>query len=80
MQREDFCNESDLEFTDISSETRRVYVFPDREEVIYNPLWLHVSESGGHRLWDAQGRSHYIPKGWVHLWWEAKPGCPNFVM
>lgn len=75
-----FRNDSDLEFTDISSEAWREYQFQSGAIVrIEKPLRLNVSASGGHRIFDAQGESHYIPFGWIHLRWEAKPGEPNFV-
>lgn len=75
-----FLNESGLTFTDISSEAFRVYEFSNGKEVrIDEPLRLNVSPSGGHRLFDSSGTSHYIPKGWVHLKWKVKPGSPNFV-
>jgi hypothetical protein len=75
-----FNNASELEFTDISSELWREYRFAGGEVVhIDQPLKLNVSESGGHRIFDAAGRSHYIPAGWLHLVWEPKEGEPNFV-
>lgn len=75
-----FVNESGLAFSDISSEAFRVYEFSNGKEVrIDEPLRLNVSPSGGHRLFDASGTSHYIPKGWVHLRWKVKTGAPNFV-
>lgn len=75
-----FKNGSDLEFSDISSEAWREYRFANGATVrIDNPLKLNVSDSGGHRVFDAQNRSHYIPVGWLHLSWEAKPGEANFV-
>ncbi|WP_174278268.1 hypothetical protein [Sphingomonas bacterium] len=75
-----FINESDLSFADISSERWREYRFAGGDAIrIEQPLKLHVSESRGHRIFDAEGRSHYIPWGWIHLSWEAKDGAPNFV-
>lgn len=75
-----FRNESGLEFSDISSEEWREYRFPGGDVIkIDRPLKLHVSESRGHRIFDAEGRSHYIPWGWIHLSWGAKDGAPNFV-
>ena len=75
-----FNNQSGLKFTDISSEDVREYTFPGGDVVrIVAPLNLHVSESGGHRVFDAGGTSHYIPKGWIHLRWSVKDGQPNFV-
>ena len=75
-----FNNQSDLAFDDISSERWREYRFAGGDVIrIERPLRLHVSESRGHRIFDAQGRSHYIPAGWIHLSWDAKEGAPNFV-
>lgn len=46
--------------------------------MIFEPLYLSVSP-GGHRILDAKGISHFIPKGWIHLKWKAKEGKPHFV-
>jgi hypothetical protein len=74
-----FINGTNLNFTRISSEIRRTYVFPCGAKVtIEKPTYLHVSENG-HRIYDEAGISHYIPKTWVHLYWEAKPDHPSFV-
>ena len=74
-------NNTDLEFIDISNEKERVYRFPGGEFVMLeNPLKLHVSKSGGHRIMTADGNSHYIPTGWVHLKCVAKKGEANFVV
>lgn len=72
-------NESGLEFTDVSSEKYRTYTFTEGSVTITLPTDLNVSSSGGHRLLDASGKSHYVPAGWLHLEWEAKDGAPNFV-
>lgn len=75
-----FKNATDLEFTEISSEQWREYHFLGGEKVrIDAPLKLNVSENRGHRIFDANGISHYIPPGWIHLKWQAKPDRPNFV-
>jgi hypothetical protein len=75
-----FLNESNLEFTDISSEQYRIYEFNNGKIVmIVEPLKLNVSKSGGHRVYDSSGISHYIPQGWCHLSWKTKLGKPNFV-
>jgi hypothetical protein len=74
-----FKNESGLEFTDISSEAFREYTLANGGALrIDQPLHLHVSESG-HRVFAADGTSHYIPKGWLALKWQAKEGSPHFV-
>lgn len=75
-----FKNDSDLKFVDISSEAVRTYEWPDGFKiVIENPEYLHVSKSGGHRIWDKSETSHYIQPGWRHLFWKVKEGQPNFV-
>ena len=75
-----FNNATDLTFTDISSEQWREYQFLGGDTVqIERPLQLNVSDSGGHRVFDAEGVSHYVPSGWFHLTWIAKGGAPNFV-
>jgi hypothetical protein len=65
--------DADLKFTDISTEQWRAYEFPEKEVRIERPIALNVSRSGGHRVLDAAGVSHYIPKGWIHLTWKADP-------
>lgn len=80
MAKVPFNNATDLEFTDISSELWREYRFLGGETIrIDAPQWLNVSESRGHRIFDAEGISHYIPAGWIHLSWKVRDGAPNFV-
>lgn len=84
----DLRNGTDLHFTDISTEEYRVYKFvqeapenngmPMLQIRIDNPVALNVSKNG-HRVWDAKGISHYIPKGWLHLYWKVKEDAPHFV-
>jgi hypothetical protein len=77
----EFINESGLEFTDISSESFREYHFSNgRLLKIFKPLFLHVSKSGGHRVFDDDGISYYIQpsEGWF-ITWQVDPGKPNFV-
>lgn len=74
-----FVNESGLQFTPIDCEALRFYEWPTHTVRIEKPLWLHVSESGGHRIFDAAGCCHYIPPGWSHLYWFAREGRPHFV-
>lgn len=75
----DFRHETSHQWTDISSEQFRVYEFADQSVKVENPLWLSVSKSGGHRLFDANGVSHYVPTGYRHLYWKVKDGAPHFV-
>lgn len=78
----EFRNASKVEFSDLSSEQYREYSFAKEGKVvklrIEAPLKLAVSASGGHRVFDAAGKSHYIPADWFHLEWEAKDGKPHF--
>jgi hypothetical protein len=77
---EGFLNVSGLDFIDISSELYRVYNYPNGVEVtVYEPLLLNVSLSGGHRLYDLSGTSHYIVPGFVHVYWVAREEEPNFI-
>ena len=76
-----FINNTDMVFDNISSEKFRQYNFPDGGRyVIENPLLLNVSKSGGHRVFDAQGLSHYVhPKEGWSIVWKARRKQPNFV-
>ncbi len=75
-----FKNSSGLEFADISSELWREYLFDNGMTIrIEEPLRLHVSLEG-HRLFDSNGISHYVPNRWLHLRWKAKNDHANFVL
>lgn len=75
----DFKHATELNWTDISSEEYRTYEFADSIIKINGPLMLNISKSGGHRIFDNQGISHYIPSGYRHLSWKAKENMPHFV-
>lgn len=79
LKVEDFRQNTDHKWDDISSEKYRCYEFFKKVVKIENPLLLNVSKSGGHRVFDAQGVSHYVVPGWSHLWWEVNDGKPHFV-
>jgi hypothetical protein len=71
--------EPEMEFKDLTDELYRVYEFPNGTTVqISQPTKLNVSESGGHRVLDANGISHYVPTGWNHLYWKVKAGKKPF--
>lgn len=77
----EFKNESGLEFTDISSESYREYMFPNGTILaIESPLYLNVSKSGGHRLFTGEGLCYYIhpSQGW-YIMWQVKDGAAHFV-
>jgi hypothetical protein len=78
---EAFINESGLEFTDISSEKKREYTFPNGVILkIGKPLFLNVSRSGGHRLYTSKGWCYYVqPKEGWSIRWKVREGQPNFV-
>lgn len=62
------------EWIDISSEMFRSYTFADGGEfTVSRPQRLNVSNSGGHRILDSMGVSHYVPSGWLAISWEADP-------
>ena len=68
-----------LNFEDISTEQLRTYTFAGGDKVtIVAPIKLSVSSSGGHRIVDAAGSSHYIPFKWIHLEFTVKEGAPAF--
>ena len=76
----EFRNETNLKFTDISSEEWREYVYDVNKTIlIEKPLQLHVSKSGGHRIFAEDGYSRYIQPGWLQIIWKAKEGAPHFV-
>ena len=78
-QTKDFINKGVNIFIDIDSELERSYMFPSGNvRTIENPLKLCAKENG-HRIWDAQNISHYIPSGWEQLSWKVKEGEANFV-
>lgn len=75
-----FNNESGLVFTDISSEQWREYFYNSETVIrVEKPLMLHVSKSGGHRVFSEDGCSRYIAPGWLQITWKAKDGSPHFV-
>jgi hypothetical protein len=79
LEPKDFKCADGMEFKDLDHEEYRVYKFDNNVMVrIDNPLKLNISKSGGHRIWDARGVSHYVPSGWVHLYWLVKKGENHF--
>lgn len=61
---------------DVSDENSRTYVFGvNKAYRIYLPLLVAVKkgDSGhSHRVLDAAGGCHYIPKGWIAIYWTLK--------
>lgn len=84
MKFKDIKNESSLEFTDISSESHRVYLFMSKDGSVTciridEPIGLNVSKSGGHRLINSNGVYSYIKPEWFMINWKAKDNEPHFV-
>ena len=76
-------DEMNRSWIDISSEEYRVYQFAsdngDRIDLtIKDPVYLCVGDrpNAGHRIYTADGISHYIPQGWICISWK---GSPPFV-
>lgn len=64
---------------DISTEQRRTYKWADGSTVTIEDPVKFIDSPNGHRIADAKGNGHYVPKGWIHLHWENKPGSPAIV-
>ena len=65
----------DLEWKDIGDELYREYIY--ESGFVYRidvPLALNVSDSGGHRVYDCEGKSYYVKAGWVAIEWEGFDG------
>jgi hypothetical protein len=77
----DLRNGTDHKFDDISSEIYREYHFSDGYvKRIDHPIALNVNySSGGHRVWDAYGKSHYVKGDWKDIVWEVFHDKPHFV-
>ncbi len=80
-----FTDNKDLKFFDTITELRRVYIFPSGAEVvIQKPVAVcpggkfREYGGGGHRIVDSEGTAHYIPAGWIHLYWEVGPDDKPF--
>lgn len=76
-----FINNTSYNFVNISEEFR-IYTFirnsKEHKIKIVHPRKLYVSKSGGHRLFSEDGASHYIPPGWIHLYWKSAKGKASF--
>lgn len=72
--------DENLKFKDISHERYRIYTFPKKETIrIERPVFLNVSPSGGHRIQDSANKAHYVPSGWLEIYWETdNEVCFNF--
>jgi hypothetical protein len=68
----------DVVFKSIEDEEVRTYQFGfDQKVKILDPIALHISNSGGHRVVDSAGVAHYIQSGWLAVSWVNKEGAPR---
>ena len=84
MKFRDIKSERGLEFTDISNEEYRRYLFISKNGTVasveyHEPIGLAISASGGHRLVLASGECAYIKPEWITIHWKAKEGYHHFV-
>lgn len=80
MKETPFRNATAYAFVDLSEQYRE-YTFPGstKKVRIARPRKLYVSPSGGHRIFSADGVSHYIPPNWIHLEWKVEKDAPHFL-
>lgn len=73
---EGFCDAHLYDQRDLSDEAHRTYVFgPGRAYRIDLPLVVAVKKTARgdtHRVIDAGGICHYIPAGWIAIFWVLK--------
>ncbi len=58
-------------FIPIEQQTRR-YTFPKGIIEIKNVISINISNNGTHRLNTKDGKKHIVPKGWLHIEFDAK--------
>lgn len=76
--RETFQNAGSYEFIDLNERWRTYYYADGTEQTIIAVQKLAVSKSG-HRLFTADGLSHFVPFGWIRVSWKVVEGTPNFL-
>lgn len=64
---------------DISTEQWRLYTYADGTYRIDAPVALHITDSGSHRVIDADGVTHRPTPGWLGLSWKPRDGQQAFV-
>lgn len=72
---------SGMKFKSVEDEKWRKYIYPGGEYVlIENPVLLNVNtDSGGHRVLDSDGYSHYVKAGWLEIIWKVVDGAEPFA-
>jgi len=76
-----------LVFSGITDEQWREYTYPVGKGLVTirlrAPVGLHVTkkpEGDSHRVITADGHSHYMRAGWVHIEWMVKSGKMPFTL
>jgi hypothetical protein len=65
---------SPLPFKNISGEVYREYVYESGARYrVEDPIGLHVSASGGHRIITSDGLSVYVMAGWIAFEMPTNP-------
>lgn len=83
---EEYSDNPDLKWADISEEEYRIYFFPPPQEGMKNSTFrvdnpeamayknpYSWQGGGSHRVVDVNGKVFYIPAGWIGLVWDNKP-------
>jgi hypothetical protein len=61
-----------VEFTEITGEASRAYIFPSGEVAVLRVVRICIRPSGTHRLETESGEKYVIPTGWLALRIDAK--------
>lgn len=60
----------------ISNESYRLYRYQKGENImIRNPKTLYIDSNGDHKVADAEGQTHIVKKGWMHLKFKLHDGA-----
>ena len=63
----------ELTFNPVDNELFREYTWGDGFVLrIDSPLWVAVSDSGGHRVMAADRNCYYVAAGWRFIHWVGK--------
>ena len=89
---ERYTDDPNMKFGNIDNEVFRVYVFPptrvgepNNEYRVEEPEAINFKApvgtwvaGGSHRVVDKAGRAHYIPSGWIAMYWDKPKGEKPF--
>ena len=61
---------------DISSESYRLYRYQKGENImIRDPKTLYIDSNRDHKVVDAEGQTHIVKSGWMHLKFKFRAGA-----